>query len=846
MDANVYFESSSNYFWQWEESGNVICIPGSNTIAYKGFIFELIEKLSPQGLPPFGSLLLALIATNPASEESLEYINIIIKRSLKTNDENLVNDVFYFLKLLSVIPEEFRDGKKRLLLFQAIFHNCHNRVSKDFSLNILKKISENTNYNQNVSPSDKINELVFYRDFRTLKLLSNKFQTVNDILDKIASVPKVQDELLEIELKAPSNDEKMDFFSELLDNSKTYQIGSLIKRLWAGLNISANSALPSAQPLGGVSDLTTKGDLDKLLISEYANEDLLFLLRLANNEALFIQREVPPISDDFKRIILIDISLKNWGTPKTVAFAIMLAIAKHPKSTIDSSAYVVGNSYKPISIDSISGIIEGMQQLETCLHFSNGLKSFFKENPVKKNREVFILSASSTLKQSEMLKTIYEYHAFVNYWIFNDDIGNIDIYKRQQNSKKKIQHIQLPLEELWKKSHAPNGSKEIKRDVNCNSPLLYRGSVTKKKILNTSDGEIFQLTADKRLYKLHDKNVLLHQKGWELVRTDLPKGIHESEIGLLNNGEYILLIFSIQDREVVLINISTGIVKSFIFTNWKSKQASRFIFFNDKFHYKNSFEQFSIDQEGLVALDNEAVPELFDAREKELSLITQKNSYAQTPFKNIHSVAINERNALVFNVHELKLNKDSHLKLETSIGLVKTLEAKQIKEKEFEFNDGSKIEIDRTGLILLCSSDNSIPVIYIPSYLDSSLGVATDDFFAGNEYYYEESQYEVVLKDPGIQVLNIVRLIKEHTGIGLKDAKELVDNSPKSLLLNCMESKSYTIKTILENNGAKVELIPLPMKNGKSSKLTKITTSKFYNEYIVKFINHIVLHGNTN
>ena len=90
--------------------------------------------------------------------------------------------------------------------------------------------------------------------------------------------------------------------------------------------------LPGDQPLGGFSDLSNKGDFDKLLISEFANDELLLLSRVANNEALVLHREIPPGTDDLQRVVLLDVSLKSWGNPRILAYATMLAIARHPRT----------------------------------------------------------------------------------------------------------------------------------------------------------------------------------------------------------------------------------------------------------------------------------------------------------------------------------------------------------------------------------------------------------------------------------------------------------------------------------------------------------------------------------
>ena len=81
MTALNYFQSYQNYFWQWEDAGEVVAIPQETTIAYRQLLGDIIDKLYPQGLPPFGSLLLVMIATNPNGSISLDAIYSIVQRS---------------------------------------------------------------------------------------------------------------------------------------------------------------------------------------------------------------------------------------------------------------------------------------------------------------------------------------------------------------------------------------------------------------------------------------------------------------------------------------------------------------------------------------------------------------------------------------------------------------------------------------------------------------------------------------------------------------------------------------------------------------------------------------------
>jgi large subunit ribosomal protein L7/L12 len=70
----------------------------------------------------------------------------------------------------------------------------------------------------------------------------------------------------------------------------------------------------------------------------------------------------------------------------------------------------------------------------------------------------------------------------------------------------------------------------------------------------------------------------------------------------------------------------------------------------------------------------------------------------------------------------------------------------------------------------------------------------------------EQTEFDVVLKAPGGAKLQIVKLVKELTGLGLKEAKELVDSAPKEVKQGVPKDEAEALKTKLEEAGAEVEL----------------------------------------
>jgi large subunit ribosomal protein L7/L12 len=70
----------------------------------------------------------------------------------------------------------------------------------------------------------------------------------------------------------------------------------------------------------------------------------------------------------------------------------------------------------------------------------------------------------------------------------------------------------------------------------------------------------------------------------------------------------------------------------------------------------------------------------------------------------------------------------------------------------------------------------------------------------------EKSTFDVILKSPGGAKLAIVKLVKDLTGLGLKEAKELVDSAPKAVKEGLAKDEAEGLKKQLEEAGAEVEL----------------------------------------
>ena len=82
-------------------------------------------------------------------------------------------------------------------------------------------------------------------------------------------------------------------------------------------------------------------------------------------------------------------------------------------------------------------------------------------------------------------------------------------------------------------------------------------------------------------------------------------------------------------------------------------------------------------------------------------------------------------------------------------------------------------------------------------------GVAAADGGAAAE---EQTEFDVILKDEGAKKINTIKAVRAITGLGLKEAKELVENAPSPVKEAVSKEEAETVKKQLEDAGANVEI----------------------------------------
>jgi len=98
--------------------------------------------------------------------------------------------------------------------------------------------------------------------------------------------------------------------------------------------------------------------------------------------------------------------------------------------------------------------------------------------------------------------------------------------------------------------------------------------------------------------------------------------------------------------------------------------------------------------------------------------------------------------------------------------------------------------------------------------LEDEFGVSAADHVAvaaapaagGASSGAEKTEFDVILKEIGANKIAVIKVVREITGLGLKEAKELVDNAPKPLKEGVSKDQADEFKKKIEESGAKVEI----------------------------------------
>ena len=471
--ANQYFSSRAKDFWHWADHYQVIEWSGGKTICYRNELIEILKELQPDGLAPLEAILLVLSACKPEWEmtnfrylydhphlthkgrgigsshypppiDTPEYFDDLARIEEGYNKiREQAKPIIDFLKRIQTLPLELRSGHARTHLLKRISSQCRALIpSSDASFFIKELESGRIPRDRFIASSSREDQLVSLdRVFVGLYSIDDLALYIRTGLEHLPEPTH-----LPISDPVPSQDELL---IQLNKDQQTAGLARLTKRLIAALNIPPHTQGASDQPLGGLSDLSNRGDFDRLLISELANDDDTLSARLVNNEALYLRRETPPDPQVQERVILVDVSLRLWGIPRMFAVSAALGIALNNVHHASIAAYALGQkAFGPNALSNKAEVVAFLEKIDPVLHCAEGLKHHFEQHPKSASKAVFFITSEDAILDKNFSQQLSELATEFDYLLVVSRTGTLLFYKMVNGHRSLLSTSVFDLKEL--------------------------------------------------------------------------------------------------------------------------------------------------------------------------------------------------------------------------------------------------------------------------------------------------------------------------------------------------------------------------------------------------------------
>lgn len=764
----TYFQGRKNYFWKWADEGNVIEFTNGRTICYREDLVFILDSLEISEETNIGTVLLLLCACKDNYETIFEpeaHLQPLGYRSDYLDTEHvlakhLIGQALKLMKQVNGLPFEYRSGVRRVALCQAILEYSKRTTGQSLK-SILKTFkggsldelifANTSDFGFTILQSDTMPLAQALRHLSDTDTLETKLRTgITQLPEPLA---------LGLPAPAPMPD---DLMAALTADLRTAGLARLAHQISAALNIPMHLSGSSDQSIGGVSDISNRGHYDKLLLSELAQDDLLLTARLANNEALFLQREELPDQANQEWHILLDTTLKMWGMPRIFGLAAALAFSEgHKRDPLDAWALGGKHSFS-MDLHTKEGVLVTLEQLDPALHCGGPLKKLVADTT--NSRAKYILITGPHYREDPgFMASFSQVKEQLDYLVEVNRDGYIALYETGGKRHKLAATALINLEEtLFSRKPV------VKRQNNLSGlpamlsetyfPLLFPASKIKLKNNNTfkmSTGQTAIITQDRRVLCWTEKGYGARQLVDQLEEGDCFWGQVKDYLFVLvrNLPEAYLRIYQIN-----MVNPGLMIHE---LNNIKAEEVK---FDSGLFHVARVEDVISVDplngQTMPTALDRKlfkALPSVphFQMLNQIKKLINNGYSVINSA-KNIY---VNTSGKLYIDQREIRPDehgrtislKDNNLNAIEVIKpvLQESMEVAHlpyIKFTKFIWADGSEAVLDSRGLLHLKSSDIRIPESSIILVIEKTTACwSVDGKIAGSAYFTGSRQTNVML-----------------------------------------------------------------------------------------------------
>ncbi len=464
-----YLRPPPDSFWKWTEDGEAIVWRDGRTIAFRQEVEAVLSRLQSRGLPPFGSIVMLLAACRNSWPKTKEQFAV-----LQGTTWDWIHNFPDQLDRIYNLPATLRSHPPaKAELAAMIFESSAWLSPPRLATSVLKALANGMAAELlAIEANDPITVREFVRDLQPL--IAGIHFVDADALRLRLETSLEQDVLPAEADDSPPATLVRQLLEQLRDDEELAGMVRLARNLLAVVSLPRPLADRDEMPIGGVSDISNRGTLDRLLISELAQDDDTLMMRVAMREALYLRRETPPRNPPRSRRIIIDSGLRLWGVPRVFATSIALSLTamSDPDGRLDVFR-PEGEELQPVDLTTRDGLIEHLKALCPDIHPGTALVSLPEaEEP---DTDTILITAEDVANDPDFQRDLSSLSVAIPFLMTISRDGKLQVIERTSFGSKRIREATLSLEELLaptEKPRLPLVDEKLKRSEDL--PAIWR------------------------------------------------------------------------------------------------------------------------------------------------------------------------------------------------------------------------------------------------------------------------------------------------------------------------------------------------------------------------------------
>lgn len=404
-----YLKAPADGLWSWDEADCILWCDGS-TVTFRQELLPLLDWQGLSALPPFEALVLSIAALRgkaPSADQlwrmrqPIQGSDELIYSKVQQELRRRIEETVAALARLRQLPRELlaRPFAHRTLI--EILAEASESSALDAGA-ILETLRDPIQEWDRLNPAsrgtaDHIPAVhVLHSAFAHLgsEQLALRIGTG---CDRLLSPP---------EIDFANSIRKL--LGSLAEDPELAALAKLARDIMAAIYIPRDLSELETLPLGGAADISNRGTLDRLLLSELAHEDDVLAVRVALNEALYLRREPPAQYTASSVAVLIDVGIRMWGSARLFGIAVALALGGRASGAGGCAFVADGKHLMVADLLSRDGLIRAMAALVSEPDPAEAMPAFLAESSHLANPQRALVTHADTLEEPAFRKLLIE------------------------------------------------------------------------------------------------------------------------------------------------------------------------------------------------------------------------------------------------------------------------------------------------------------------------------------------------------------------------------------------------------------------------------------------------------